>query len=250
MQRKIKNNSTKFIPIVESAIGYEFINKEILLQALTHRSFTNEHREAPNNERLEFLGDAILQYVATNTLYTTYPESDEGGLTVYRSLLVKTEFLAQAAERLSIEPYLRVSAGQRKEMERVNTSVLADVIEALIGAIHLDGGLMPTEKFIHAHLLVNIESYLKEVPFQDPKTALQEHVQQESGVTPEYIVLREGGPDHDKDFTVGVKIAGEIIAEAMGKSKQEAAQKAAEKAAKKVIATQKDSPFPSGTLKK
>ena len=214
---------------VEQRIGYTFKQKHFLLQALTHRSFCNEHPGTEHNERLEFLGDAILQFVSTKELYLRYPEEPEGTLSVYRSLLVKTDFLVRVAHSISVPTYLRVSSGQKKEMER-NTALLADVVEALIGAIFLDGGLTPAEQYIHTHILRDSEAYLAQAPTQDAKTALQELVQQERKITPVYTVLGERGPDHEKIFTVAVIIDGAEHARGEGRSKQEAEQGAAQRA--------------------
>ena len=231
MQKDNKQNDS-IIQKMEGTIGYRFSDKNVILQALTHRSYTNEHQGTAHNERLEFLGDAILQFTATRTLYTLYPDVAEGELSVSRSLLVKTEFLLQAAEKLEIPAYLRVSSGQKKDLNTVSTSLFADAVEAIIGAIYLDGGLEPAEQFIFDKVLVDITGYLSQVPLQDAKTALQEYTQQEFDITPEYVVLDESGPDHAKTFTIRVKVGDTMHAQAVGKSKQEAAQKAAEETLK------------------
>lgn len=217
---------------IEGNIGYQFADKKILLQALTHRSYTNENQETVHNERIEFLGDAILQLAATRKLYTLYPDVAEGELSVYRSLLVKTEFLVQVAEKLEIPKYLRVSSGQKKDLNTVSTGLFADAVEAVIGAIYLDGGLEAAEQFIFQKVLTDIQGYIAQAPLQDAKTALQEYTQQEFDITPEYVVIEESGPDHAKTFTIGVKIGDTVHAQATGKSKQDAAQKAAEQTLK------------------
>lgn len=224
------DQSSVAIHDVEKKIGHAFANKQLLLQALTHRSYTNEHRGEIHNERLEFLGDAILQFVVTQKLYDAYPEVAEGELSVYRSLLVKTGFLVTIAEELTLPEYLRVSSGQRKDENTVSIGLFADVVEAIIGAIYLDGGLESAKKFIFEKVLADMREYLSRVPLQDAKTALQEYTQREFDITPEYIVLDESGPDHAKMFTLGVRVADIVRAEATGKSKQEAAQKAAKQA--------------------
>ena len=215
---------------IEKNIGYVFTDKNLLLQALTHRSYTNEHKEENHNERLEFLGDAVLQFITTQKLYILYPDTLEGELSMCRSLLVKTNFLVTVAETLELPKYLRVSTGQKKDLKTVSTALFADAVEAIIGAVHLDGGLKAAETFIFKKVLVNIQEHLSQMPLQDAKTELQEYTQQELDITPEYIVLHEAGPDHAKIFTIGVKIGDAVYAEASGKSKQEAAQKAAQKA--------------------
>lgn len=227
-----KRNNTIDTESVEKAVGYVFKDKKNLTRALTHRSFLNESRDEEHNERLEFLGDAILQFVATAKLYTLYPDVPEGVLSSYRSLIVKTEFLIEAAKNLNLQKHLRVSTGQKKDLEKASIALLANTTEAMIGAIYRDGGLEPAEQFIHKKVLINIKKHLETVPLQDPKTALQEHTQRETGITPEYVVIEHSGPDHEKTFKVGVKVGEHIVAEAMGKSKQDAAQNAAKKALK------------------
>ncbi|MCY4576846.1 MAG: ribonuclease III [Candidatus Kaiserbacteria bacterium] len=232
MPKDDKHNSSSVQPI-EKHVGYRFTDTALLVQALTHRSYTNEYEGAIHNERLEFLGDAILQFAATRKLYTLYPDVAEGDLSVYRSLLVKTDFLIQVAEQLEIPKYLRVSSGQRKDMNTVSTALFADAVEALIGAIYLDGGLESAEQFVFEKVLTDIQGYLSQVPLRDAKTALQEYTQQEFDITPEYVVVHASGPDHAKTFTIGVKVGDTMHAQAVGKSKQEAAQKAAEKTLKR-----------------
>lgn len=214
----------------ERVVGHTFTDRALLVRALTHRSFSNEHAGALHNERLEFLGDAVLQFVSTTELYTLYPDADEGTLSLYRSLIVKTDFLIQVAEVLSLQSFLRVSSGQRRELEKGGVSILADAVEAVIGAVYLDGGIDAARLFIRDKALIDIGSYLSNVPLRDPKTALQEFTQREQGITPEYVVLKEQGPDHDKVFEVGVKIGDKVVTTAVGKSKQEAAQEAAQEA--------------------
>ena len=225
---KNDKHTNDMVQVMERNIGYHFNDSTLLLQALTHRSYTNEHQDTVHNERLEFLGDAVLQFTATRKLYVLYPAVPEGDLSVYRSLLVKTDFLLRVAESLDIPKYLQVSTGQKRDVNTVSTALFADAVEAIIGAIYLDGGLEPAEQFIFDKVLTDIQGYLSQVPRQDAKTALQEHTQQAFDITPEYVVIEESGPDHAKTFTIGVKIGDTIHAQATGKSKQEAAQKAAE----------------------
>ncbi len=216
---------------LERRLGYAFTDKDLLIQALTHRSFSNEHRNAVHNERLEFLGDAVLQFVSTAELYRRYPDEPEGVLSIYRSLLVKTDFLVRVATVLGISAHLRVSTGQRKEMER-NVALLADAVEAVIGAVFLDGGIEAARECIHTHILTNVQSYLAQAPLRDAKTALQEAVQRDLRTTPVYTVLDERGPDHEKVFTVAVVIGDTQYTQAEGRSKQDAEQRAAQKALK------------------
>ena len=218
---------------IEKNIGHLFKNKELLMQALTHRSYTNEHEEEAHNERLEFLGDAVLQFVSTEKLYRAYPDVAEGELSMYRSLLVKTEFLVMIAETLEIPEHLRVSTGQKKDLKTTSTALFADAVEAIIGALYLDSGLKTATIFIEEKILHNMQEHLAQTPLQDAKTALQEETQRDIDITPKYDVLHEKGPDHAKTFTVGVSIGTTMYAKGTGKSKQEAAQKAAEQALKK-----------------
>ena len=214
---------------LETILGYTFEDSALLTRALTHRSFSNEHEQSPHNERLEFLGDTILQFVTTIQLFHLYPDEPEGVLSVYRSLVVKTDYLLRVADSLNLQEYLRVSEGQRILLgDGGGGSILADAVEALIGSIYLDGGIEPSQHFIETHVLRDVAEYLATIPLQDPKTTLQEIVQQDMHVTPEYEVLHESGLDHEKTFTVGVKIDGVIRGEAQGRSKQEAAQRAAQ----------------------
>ena len=221
---------TADIPAIEKAVGHVFSDKEILLRALTHRSFSNEQENMPHNERLEFLGDAILQFFTTRELYALYPEVSEGTLSVYRSLIVKTDFLVRVADSIGLIGYIQVSVGQRRELVKTS-SLLADAVEALIGAIYLDGGMEPAERFVLKTVLPkDIKMYLAETPTLDAKTVFQEYIQREQSVTPGYVLVSESGPDHDKEFTVAVEVGGEVKAEGTGKSKREAEQRAAEKA--------------------
>lgn len=233
--KNMKNEKDKLISNTEKIIGYTFKSKDTLVQALTHRSYTNENKNVPHNERLEFFGDAILQYASTKKLFQNFKDESEGVLSMYRSILVKTEYLADIAIKLNIAKYIQTSEGQKREFEKnkMSNSILANAIEALIGAIHLDGGLKPAITFIEDKVLRDIDKYLSNIPLRDPKTELQEYTQDQFGVTPEYIELENDGPAHNKNFTVGVKIGKEIIQKGEGKSKQEAEKKAAEQVLKK-----------------
>ena len=219
---------------IEKSIGYIFSNKNLLIQALTHRSYTNEYREEAHNERLEFLGDAILQFISTDKLYSTYPDIAEGEMSVYRSLLVKTSFLVAIAKKLGVPKYLRVSTGQKNDSKTKSSALFADATEALIGAIYLDGGLEAAKIFIFEKILLNMEEYLAKTPIQDAKTALQECTQEDNAITPTYVVLHEEGPAHARVFTVGVKIGDTMYAKGIEKTKQKAAQIAAKKLLKNI----------------
>ncbi|MDE0243391.1 MAG: ribonuclease III [Candidatus Kaiserbacteria bacterium] len=217
--------------VVESAIGYTFSDKNLLTSALTHRSFLNEHKAVEHNERLEFLGDAVLQLVSTQELFNRYPDESEGDLSLSRSRLVRTDFLANAAKDLGLHEHLRASAGQTQEMQKgVVPSLLANTTEAVIGAIYRDGGLGSATAFILEKVLTDIPGFLAATPAQDAKTALQELVQQQQQITPTYTTLATNGPDNERTFTVGVQIGDTVIGKGEGHSKQEAEQRAAQQA--------------------
>jgi ribonuclease III len=201
----------------------------LLRQAFTHRSYLNEHRgeSAGHNERLEFLGDAVLELVSTHFLYTTFPDKHEGDLTAYRAALVNATTCAEVASELGMNDYLLLSRGEAKDTGRARGVLLANAFEALIGAIYMDQGYDAARDFIHAHLLPKIDEIIKTRSWQDAKSTLQEKSQESHGVTPSYAVLEETGPDHDKQFIVGVYVAEKLLAKGTGKSKQEAEQSAA-----------------------
>lgn len=209
-----------------------FTKPNLLTQALTHRSALNEQTLAVNesNERLEFLGDAVLELVTTEYLYEAYPAEPEGTLTAYRIALVKTTSLAQVALTLGLGEKILMSRGEEAGGGRTNESLLADTFEAVVGALYLDQGLTAVESFLHQHLFVTFGDILKNRLYQDAKSQLQEVVQAKSLPTPTYEVVSELGPDHDKIFTVQVLVGEEAVGTGTGKSKQ-AAQQAAAKAA-------------------
>lgn len=213
----------------EDATGISFNDVELLRQAFTHRSYLNEHRSesAGHNERLEFLGDAVLELVSTDFLYKKFPEHNEGDLTAYRAALVNATTCAEVATELGMNDYLLLSRGEAKDTGRARGVLLANAFEALIGAIYLDQGYDAARDFIHAHLLPKIDEIIKKRLWQDAKSTLQEKSQEAHGVTPVYSVLEETGPDHDKQFIVGVYVSEKLLAKGSGKSKQEAEQSAA-----------------------
>lgn len=210
----------------------KFGNIHLLAQAFTHRSYLNEHRNSglEHNERLEFLGDAVLELVVTNFLYKTYPKKPEGEMTALRSALVNAQTLAGVAEQLGLNTYLLLSKGEAKDTGRARQYILANTIEALIGAIYLDMGYDAAAKFIDAHVHTLIHEVIEKKKFIDPKSLFQEMSQEHVGVTPRYELMKEFGPDHDKLFTVGVFLGDVHIASGDGKSKQEAETQAAYKA--------------------
>ncbi len=214
------------------ALGYKFNNVQLLTTALTHRSWLNENRKQrglEHNERLEFLGDAVLELVTTNFLYRNYKDP-EGILTNWRSALVRTESIGAVAEKLGVWDFLHLSRGEKQANDRARVQILANSFEALVGALFLDQGYEAAEEFISKNLLVTLDEILATGSWQDSKSHLQEVVQAAVGVTPSYKVLREEGPDHDKIFTVGVYVGGELVGEGSGSSKQLAQQSAAEAA--------------------
>jgi len=216
----------------EEQIGITFNDAAILRQAFTHRSYLNEHRghTGGHNERLEFLGDAVLELIATHFLYEKFPEKTEGELTAFRAALVNAVTLSEVASEIGMNDYLLLSRGEAKDQGRARGVLLANAFEALIGAIYLDLGYDAARAFISEHLFPKIELIVKNRLWQDAKSSLQEKVQDAEGVTPHYSVVKESGPDHDKQFSVGVFIKDELLAEGQGKSKQEAEQDAARNA--------------------
>ncbi|MSR70642.1 ribonuclease III [Candidatus Kaiserbacteria bacterium] len=213
----------------QAAIGVEFNDLNLLRQAFTHRSYLNEHRgeAVGHNERLEFLGDAVLELIATHFLYEKFPQEDEGDLTAYRAALVNAVTCAEVATDIGMNDFLLLSRGEAKDTGRARNILLANAFEALVGAIYLDLGYDAAAAFINAKLFPKLDDIIKKKLWQDAKSALQEKAQERDGVTPHYSVLREQGPDHDKHFVVGVYIKDSLIAEGDGKSKQEAEQSAA-----------------------
>ncbi|MCX6716934.1 MAG: ribonuclease III [Candidatus Taylorbacteria bacterium] len=217
----------------EKKLGLSFKDKALFTRAFTHRSYLNEHKKQglENNERLEFLGDAVLELVITHFLYLKFPDRAEGDLTSYRAALVNTINLGRIATELGINEYLLLSKGEAKDIGRARSIILADTIEALIGAIYLDLGYDEASKFITKYVLgmSDIDLIVKNKLWLDAKSRFQERAQEESGITPSYKLVRETGPDHDKQFTIGVFIGKSQVATGTGPSKQEAEQAAAEK---------------------
>lgn len=217
-------------------LGFEFHDINLLMTALTHRSYVNEHKQSAkdHNERLEFLGDAVLELVTSDFLYRNF-EEPEGVMTAWRSALVRTESIGAAGEELGYGPLVRLSKGEKHGSERAHAVILADCFEAVIGAIYLDQGYDAAKDFIHKHILVKLDQIIEEGSWRDPKSFLQEIAQHTDGSTPTYYVLDEEGPDHDKTFTVGVYIQRQIKAKGIGHSKQEAEGNAAAEAVKQYL---------------
>ena len=210
-------------------LGFPFNNLNLLIEALTHRSYLNEHRDyaGSHNERLEFLGDAVLELATTDFLFKKFPAKPEGELTAYRAALVNTVSLAESAQLLGISDYLLLSRGEAKDTGRARDVILADAFEAIIGAIYLDSGYASAEAFIAKNLYNKIDDVIAKRSYQDAKSRFQEVAQEKKGITPSYETLGEIGPDHARTFTVGVFIGSEQIARGEGQSKQEAEQSAA-----------------------
>jgi len=219
---------------LEKKLDIVFSNINLLKQALTHRSYLNENKSWPlgHNERLEFLGDAVLELSISNQLYKKYPQLPEGLLTSLRASLVNSNNLVKVAESLKLENFLLLSKGGKKDSDRSRTSFLANATEAVIGAIYLDQGFEGADKFINRIIMPDADDILNNKLFKDAKSLFQEISQERLGVTPIYQTLKAWGPDHDKHFVVGVFLAEEQIAEGEGISKHEAEQNAASQALK------------------
>ncbi len=213
-------------------IGVEFNNLLLLRTAFTHRSYVNEHRGGPIefNERLEFLGDAVLELSVTRYLYDRFPEKPEGELTAYRAALVNTITIADASTKLGINDHLLLSKGEARDTGRARQYILANAFEALIGAIYLDRGYDIANTFIATHIFPRTDEVVARRLWQDNKSRFQEEAQERISVTPSYAVLDQVGPDHDKIFTVGAYLGNDLVAKGTGKSKQEAEQNAASNA--------------------
>ena len=218
----------------EKIIEVKFDDKSMLQQALTHRSYLNENKglKGGHNERLEFLGDAVLELVVTHFLYDEYPEKNEGDLTSIRSALVNAQTCADVAKALSVNDYLLLSRGETKDTGRARQYILANAFEAIIGAIYLDQGYEKAKSFILQNIAPMTDKIVREELWVDAKSKFQERAQDVTGITPSYKTLKEVGPDHDKKFTVGVFIGNERVAEGDGDSKQDAEQSAARHALK------------------
>lgn len=206
-----------------------FTNNGLFEQAFIHRSFINENPRTGllHNERLEFLGDAVLELIVTEFLYSKYPHQNEGDLTAYRSALVNAVTLGDLATTLGFNDMMKLSKGEAKDVHRARSSILADAYEAFVGALYLDQGYEAVKKFIERTLLCKTEEIIRKGLYKDAKSYIQEKAQEINGVTPNYRVISEEGPDHDKLFLIGIYFGEEKIAEGRGKSKQEAETSAA-----------------------
>lgn len=220
---------------LQKNLKISFKNRELLEKALTHRSFLNENRKAiESNERLEYLGDAVLELITSQFLYKKFPKKPEGKLTSLRSKIVQTKTLAHVANQLKLGKFLKMSRGEAISGGTKNLSLLADTLEAIIGAIYLDQKLDITRKFVQSNLLDNFEEIIRNAYVQDYKSLLQEKVQAQNEPSPIYKIIKIVGPDHDRIFTAAVNFFGKIQGKGTGKSKQDAEQEAAKKALEKL----------------
>lgn len=226
--KRIEENMSNSIDIIQKNTGINIKNPNLFEMALTHRSYLNEHKDInEHNERMEFLGDAVLELIVSEYLYTTYPERAEGDLTSFRSALVKTESLANCSRELGYGNLLRLSKGEEDTGGRDKDYLLANTFEAVLGAMYLDSGYEVCKDFIHRVLIPKIEKIVEKRLDIDSKTKIQEISQSIYKVTPIYEVTQESGPDHDKTFTVVVKINDKVIGTGVGSSKQKAEENAA-----------------------
>ncbi|MBI2459014.1 MAG: ribonuclease III [Parcubacteria group bacterium] len=210
---------------LEEALEIKFKNQDLLKQAVVHRSYLNEHPDFAlrHNERLEFLGDAVLEIIVTEILFHDFMETPEGDLTNWRASLVNYKMLSSIADELGLEKYLYLSKGESKDKNsKARQIILANAMEAVIGAIYLDQGIKPAKKFVKAFIISKLDNILKNQLYLDPKSKFQEKAQELYGITPHYKVLSESGPDHDKRFEVGLYLDSHLVATGKGTSKQEA----------------------------
>lgn len=223
---------TDSISNLESKISVNFSEKSLLQKAVTHRSYLNENpnEDITHNERLEYLGDAVLELITTDYLFDNHPDRPEGELTAIRAALVNTDSIADAAQEVDLEPHLRLSKGEQNDTGRGRLFILANTYEAVIGAIYKDQGYEAAAKFVDWSLLKKADNIIASDSWRDPKSVFQEQAQEQVSITPEYKTLESEGPDHDKVFTVGVFLEDKKVAEGEGKSKQEAESAAAQTA--------------------
>ena len=219
----------KGLSLLEDKLFLKFNNQELMRQALTHRSYLNENPALGknHNERLEFLGDAVLELIVTESLYEKFPEKPEGELTSLRAALVNSKMLSSVAVDIELNDYLLLSRGEAKDLGRARQYILANAFEALIGAAYLDSGYEISKKFVEKSVLSKLDKVLAECLYKDPKSLFQEEAQERVGITPTYKVMKEWGPDHARHFIVGLFLGSELIAEGEGPSKQAAQEEAA-----------------------
>jgi len=215
---------------LEKKLGIKFKNKDLLKQAFTHRSYLNENPDfkLDHNERLEFLGDAVMELIVTEHLFKDYPEKAEGDLTNWRAALVNAKMLTSVSEDLGFNDFLLLSRGESKELGKARAYILANAFESFLGALYLDQGYKQCDDFVKENLLKKITGIIKGGSYKDAKSKFQEEAQERVSITPNYKVIKESGPDHDKIFIVGVYLGDELIAKGEGSSKREAEEVAAE----------------------
>ena len=231
----MKKNNTKDFSLLEKSLDISFRNKDLLIQAFCHRSYLNENPDfyLSHNERLEFLGDAVLELITTDYLFKEYPDKPEGEMTGWRASLVNANILSDTSRELGFENFLLLSSGEEKEKGKARKYILSDTFEAFIGALYLDQGYEAARKFIEKDLIQKkLGEIIEKKLFKDPKSLFQERAQEIVGITPVYQVIEETGPDHLKHFVVGVMLGEELVAKGDGSSKHEAELKAAEEALK------------------
>jgi ribonuclease-3 len=219
---------------LEKKLNINFKNKDLLTQAFVHRSFLNETPDFKifHNERLEFLGDAVIEHIVTDYLFLNYPKKLEGELTSWRAALVNAKMLSKISQELGFNDFLLLSQGEIKETGKARQYILANTFEAFIGSLYLDQGIETCKDFIIKHLIKELPQIIEERLFEDDKSNFQKQAQERASITPTYNVLEESGPDHNKDFVVGVFLGKELIAKGKGSSKQEAEEAAAKEALK------------------
>lgn len=222
----------KDFSILEKKLKVKFKNNDLLTQAFTHRSYLNENPkfEISNNERLEFLGDAVLELAVTQYLFQKYPQKPEGELTSWRASLVNAKILSRIAQELEFNDFLLLSRGEAKETGKARQYILANTFESFVGSLYLDQGYKPCQRFIEKYVIQKLPAILESQLYRDAKSRFQEEAQEKAGITPTYKVIKEWGPDHAKHFVIGVFLRDELAAEGQGSSKQEAEEAAAARA--------------------
>lgn len=218
--------------LLEKKLGIFFKNKDLLVQSFVHRSYLNENPDFKlfHNERLEFLGDAVLEHVVTEYLFLSFPDKMEGELTAWRASLVNSKILFEIAKELNFSDFLLLSQGEKKDENKSRQYILANTMESFIGGLYLDQGIEVCSKFIKEHIIKHLPRIIEGNLYKSAKSKFQEIAQEKTSITPTYSVIEESGPDHNKIFNMGVYLGKDLIAKGEGKSKQEAEEEAAKKA--------------------